>query len=131
MLVDTSVWIDFFNGAVSAKADRLHRAIADGEAIALSGVVFTEILAGLKTDADAKSIAEVLTAFDWVAEFGINDYAAAARIYRVCRTKGFAIRSMVDCLIAQACLRDELPLLSKDRDFESIARSFPLRLVVD
>ncbi|MDZ7855898.1 PIN domain nuclease [Sphaerotilus sp.] len=129
MLVDTSVWIDFFNGHASAQAERLTAAIADGEPIALPGLVITEILLGLKSDAEAAKVLGLLDAFDAVAEPARSDYVAAARLYRQCRAKGFTIRSTIDCLIAQLCLRDGLVLLTKDRDFEAIAGCSALRLV--
>jgi predicted nucleic acid-binding protein len=129
MLVDTSVWIDFFNGHASAQADRLAQAIADGEAISLPGVVIAEVLAGLKDDREAKRIAGLLSAFDMVLELSVDDYVAASAIYRLCRTKGFTVRSMIDCLIAQLCLRDRLAILTKDRDFEAIAKCVPLQRI--
>ncbi len=129
MIVDTSVWIDFFNGHPSAQAQRLARAIEDGESIALPGLVYTEILLGLKNDTEAKRIALLLQAFDWVTEPTQADYAQAAKLYRQCRAKGHTIRSTIDCIIAQLCLRDGLPLLAKDRDFERIAQLVALRLV--
>src|SRR5487761_2324045 len=107
MLVDTSVWIDFFNGHESGQVQCLACAIAESESIAVPGVVLTEILLGLKHDAEA-------------------DHIEAARIYRLCRAKGFTIRSTIDCLIAQLCLRDGLALLTKDRDFKAIADCLPL-----
>jgi predicted nucleic acid-binding protein len=129
VIVDTSVWIEFFNGHPSAQAQRLARAIEDGESIALPGLVYTEILLGLKNDREAKRIALLLQAFDWVNEPTQADYAAAAALYRQCRAKGLTIRSTIDCVIAQLCLRDGLPLLAKDRDFEHIAQLMALRLV--
>ncbi len=129
MIVDTSVWIDFFNGHPSAQAQRLARAIEDGESIALPGLVYTEILLGLKNDREAKRIALLLQAFDWVNEPTQADYAAAAALYRQCRAKGLTIRSTIDCVIAQLCLRDGLPLLAKDRDFDRIAQIVALTLV--
>ena len=129
MLVDTSVWIDFLNGHASAHADRLGQAIANGETIAVPGLVLTEVLLGLKTDAQALKIANLLSAFDPVAELQRAGYSQAAALYRRCRSKGFTVRSTIDCLIAQMCLRDGLPLLTKDRDFESIAKCSSLRLV--
>lgn len=129
VIVDTSVWIDFFNGHPSPQADRLARAIADDEPIAMPGLVYTEILLGLKNEQDAIRVASLLDAFVWVNEASKADYEGAARLYRVCRTKGVTIRSTIDCLIAQLCLRDNEVLLAKDRDFEAIARHSALRLV--
>ena len=129
MLVDTSVWIDFFNGHESKHAQCLTRAIEEAEPIFIPGVVLTEILLGLKHEAKAKRIASLLDSFDAVPEPARVDYIEAARIYRLCRGKGFTIRSTIDCLIARLCLRDGLPLLTKDGDFKAIAGCVPLQLV--
>jgi predicted nucleic acid-binding protein len=129
MLVDTSVWIDFFIGHRSAQADRLAAAIADGEAVALPGLVIAEVLVGLRSDAEADKILRLLDAFGPGPEPARADYVAAARLYRLCRRKGVTIRSTIDCLIAQLCLRDGLELLTRDRDFSGVARCAPLRLV--
>ena len=129
MLVDSSVWIDFFNGHKSKQEERLVCAIAESESIAIPGIVLTEILLGLGHDADAERISSLLDAFDAVAEPTRSDYIEAARIYRLCRTKGFTIRSTIDCLIAQLCLRDGLALLTRDRDFKAIADCLPLQLI--
>jgi hypothetical protein len=130
MVVDTSVWVDYFNNHSSAHADRLAQAIEEGESIALPGLVYTEILLGLRDDRQADRIASLLDAFDWVAEPGQADYAAAARLYRHCRRKGTPIRPTIDCMIAQLCMRDAEPLLAKDRDFAAIARHASLEMVL-
>jgi len=128
MLVDTSVWIDFFNDYPSPESERLAGAIGDGEPIALPGIVMTEILLGLKTDTEASRIADLLLAFDIVREPTLTDYQEAAAIYRICRANGVTIRSTIDCLIAQLAIRDQLAVLAKDRDFSAIARCCPLQL---
>jgi predicted nucleic acid-binding protein len=86
-------------------------------------------LLGLCTESEAARIAGLLDAFDYIMEPTRAEYLEAARIYRICRSKGYTIRSLVDCLIAQICLRDGLPLLCKDRDFQAISQSFSLRLI--
>ena len=127
MLVDTSVWIDYLNGYASTAADALAHAIAEDEQILLCGVVLTEILLGLST-AEAERIESLLSAFAFAPELDRTDYGAAALIYRTCRARGVTIRSTVDCLIAQICLKHRVPLLAKDRDFAQISRFFPLQL---
>lgn len=129
MLVDTSVWIDYFNGHPSPEADRLARAIGDNEPILLCGIVITEILLGLRSDTEAARIAELLDAFELTPEPDRTDYREAANLYRRCRAQGHTIRSTIDCLIAQACIRHGHDLLTKDRDFERIASCQPLRLI--
>ena len=129
MLVDTSVWIDYFNGHASKEADLLAQSIADNEQIIITGIVVTEILLGLKNDNEAERIADLLRAFDYAPEPNWQDYFEAARWYRRCRAKGHTIRSTIDCLIAQLCIRHGYILLSKDRDFTAIATHSPLRIV--
>jgi len=129
MMVDTSVWIDFFNGHPSAQAQRLSKAIEDNESISLPGLVLTEILLGLQNDEQAQRIALLLEAFTDALEPSRADHIAAAALYRACRAKGITIRSTIDCVIAQQCLRDDQALLAKDRDFERIAEVSALKLV--
>jgi predicted nucleic acid-binding protein len=129
MMVDTSVWVDFFNQHPSPQAQRLTIAIQQNESIAITGLIYTEILLGLKNDVDAARVAKLLAICDWVAEPTLDDYAQAAKLYRDCRSQGVTIRSTIDCLIAQRCIRDNLTLLAKDRDFEQMARFSGLMLL--
>lgn len=129
MLVDTSVWIDYFNGQASPQADYLSQAIADADSIVIPGLVLTEILLEFKAESDAIKVADLLSVFDQAGEASRADCIEAAKIYRLCRSKGYTIRSTIDCLIAQLCLRDKQALLCKDRDFINIAKCVPLQLI--
>ena len=129
MIVDTSVWIDFFNGYPSEQARTLAQAIDDNLTIGIPGLVLTEILLGLKNDVEAKRIAHLLEAFTAVLEPNRADHIAAAALYRTCRARGVTIRSTIDCVIAQLCMRDGHALLAKDRDFERSAEQVELKLV--
>ncbi len=129
MLVDTSVWIDHFNDHPSPQATRLRDAISDHEDIALCGIVLTEILLGLRSHEQARKIENLLDAFTWLPEPDKADYVQAATIFRHCRSKGISIRSTIDCLIASLCTRHQIPLLTKDQDFNQIATHHPLTLV--
>ncbi len=128
ILADTSVWIDHFNGHASPEAIRLADALADGSdtGIWAPGIVLAEILSGLHSANEARRITALLEGLDRLPEFDTSDYIAAADIFRTCRSKGETIRSLIDCLIAQLCLRYSCRLLSRDRDFTKIARYFPL-----
>lgn len=129
ILVDTSVWIDFFNGHDSAEAAQLRSLVIDGRPLVIPGVVLTEILVGVRTEAEAARVARTLSAFDSPPELDSSDYEKAAALYRLCRSQGLTIRSLIDCLIAQLCLRHNYELLSKDRDFARIAEVTPLKQV--
>lgn len=129
ILVDSSVWISFLNGVNSAEAAFLAGCIADDRALTLPGLVRTEVLLGARTEAEALRISQSLSAYPLVPEATPDDYEQAAAIYRTCRARGYTIRSAIDCLIAQFCLRDGYELLARDRDFDAIAHAFPLRRI--
>ena len=128
MVVDTSVWIDLLNGHATARAGLLARALDEGDLILLPGLVLTEILQGLPSQAHADQVAELMSCLPMPPELDEQDYVDAAALYRACRAHGATPRSTIDCLIAQTCLRLDLPILAQDRDYEMIARIAPLRL---
>jgi predicted nucleic acid-binding protein len=129
ILVDSSVWISFLNGVNSAEAAFLAVCIAEDRPLIIPGLVRTEVLLGARTEAEALRISQSLSAFPVVPEAMPGDYEHAATIYRTCRARGHTVRSTIDCLIAQFCLRDGYELLAKDRDFDAISSAFPLRRV--
>ena len=126
ILADTSVWIDYFNGCASVEADFLTFCIAEVRPIILPGLVLTETLQGLR---DAERAQRALLTFELAPELTRSDYEQAAAIYRTCRAGGRTPRSAIDCLIAQLCLRHGYQLLTRDRDFDAIARFFPLERI--
>ncbi len=129
MIVDTSVWIDLLNGRSTPEATHLARALDDGEPVLVPGLVLTELLQGLQNEAAATRIAELMTAFPSPPELETGDYRRAAGLYRACRARGTTPRSTIDCIIAQTCLKFDLPILARDRDFELIAQIAPLKIV--
>ena len=127
ILVDTSVWIDFFNGTDTPHRAALHRVIDEEEDLALTGIVLTEVLQGFKHDDDMVKAKERLRALVFFHPEFPADYLAAATLYRACRKKGVTIRKTVDCLIAQIALKHGLRLLHRDADFDAIAGVHPLK----
>jgi predicted nucleic acid-binding protein len=126
ILVDSSVWIDYFRGVVTAETDRLDHLLGEEE-IAVADLVLTEVLQGFASDADFKS---ALALFDTVTlvQTGGRDLAIeAARNFRRLRAKGVTVRKTVDTLIATCCLQAGLPLLFSDRDFDPFVEHLGLR----
>jgi predicted nucleic acid-binding protein len=130
ILVETSVWIEYFNASPSDEAAYLTLCIAEGQDLVIPGVVLAEILLGARSDADAARIRHVMSAFDLAPELERADYEHAAALYRACRARGLTPRSTIDCLIAQLCLKHGYELLARDRDFAAIAQVSALRLIV-
>lgn len=128
IVVDTSVWIDVLNERSSAQAQRCVELIEGGEPVALTDVVFTEILQGFRSDREARLVERHLRAFPVLRLDGLDDFALAAELYRRARRAGVTIRKTLDCLIAAPCVRSGAPILHSDADFDRLAECTPLRV---
>ena len=129
MIVDTSVWIDFFAGRDSWQVALLVRALENEQPVGLTDVVYTEILQGIKDDGVLVAVERQLLALDLVQLEGLDDCRNAAQLYRAARRQGLTIRRTTDCLIATVCIRADRPLLHHDADFEHLALVSQLELV--
>jgi predicted nucleic acid-binding protein len=118
IIVDTSVWIDFLKGENSSERRMLHELIEDDQDIALTGIILTEILQGIKDEKLLNTTRDYLLEFPIYEPKSAATYINAARIYGECRKKGRTVRSTVDCIIAAVCLENNLPVLHKDRDYD-------------
>lgn len=127
ILVDTSVWIDFFNGHQSPENAVFHRLLDEEEEILLTGLIYAEILQGIRTAAALQEVKERLQYFTILEPASTATYEKAAEIYRLCRRGGRTIRSMIDCVIAAVAIENKIPILARDRDYEAIARHLPLK----
>ncbi|MCA1842500.1 MAG: PIN domain nuclease [Actinobacteria bacterium] len=129
IVVDTSVWVDFFWDRDRWQVEHLAQLIADDDTIALTDVVLTEILQGLPDNRTVRRVERRLAAFDVLRLETLDDFRRAAELYRRARTRGVTIRRTLDCLIASICVRDDIPLLHADADFDHLARCTELRVV--
>lgn len=129
VLVDSSAWIEFLRGTGSETHQRVRGLVSGSYPIAVTEPVVFELLMGAETDAEAERLRRFLVSFDLRPFRGIRDAERAAEVYRGCRRAGRTIRSSVDCMVAAVALRDGLPVLSADRDFEAIAAETGLEVV--
>lgn len=116
ILVDTSVWIDYFNGVENPHTDLLDLSIIEG-AVAIGDLIFLEILQGIRNDKDYRKTQQSLLALDQYEMFGKAMTVKCADNYRALRKKGITIRKTADVIIATFCIENRLPLLFLDRDF--------------
>jgi predicted nucleic acid-binding protein len=128
IVVDTSVWIDVLGGRRTRQALRCIELIEGGEPVALTDVIFTEVLQGLRDDEEAELVERHLRAFPILRLEGLDDHALAAGLYRAARKQGVTVRKTLDCLIAAPCVRTGAPLLHADADFDRLASCTPLRI---
>ena len=127
ILVDTSVWIDFFRGRDTPAATWLQNALAHDEDLCLCGIVLTEILQGLCAPGQVAAVERALQPLLYLP-MDREVYVEAAAIYRRARAKGTTIRNTVDCLIAACAIAHGIPLAQNDRDYRTIATVSSLKL---
>ena len=128
IVVDTSVWVDVLNETSTPQADLCVELIEGGAPVALTDIVFTEILQGLRSTKEARQVERHLRAFPILRLDALDDFALAAELYRSARAAGVTIRKTLDCLIAAPCVRTGVPLLHADTDFDRLAGCTPLKL---
>lgn len=119
ILVDSSVWIDFFSSRPGRAGDELRRMIADAEPFALAGVVVAEVLQGLTRD--VSRIEGHLSQWELLEPRGFGTYREAAAIFRLGRSRGVALTT-VDALIAAIAMDHRATVFTLDKDFSRIAR---------
>ena len=128
IVVDTSVWIDFFRGTATPAVERFVALVDHDEGIAITDVILTEILQGLRSEADVRRVERRLAPFEILRLEGLDDFRRSAALYRGARRKGITVRRTLDCLIASVCIREEVALLHADADFDRLASCSALRL---
>lgn len=127
VLVDTTVWIDFFSGRNEPPAVKLQELIESEEDLSLCGVILAEVLQGIRYDKDFIKTKEYLCDLIFLPMRQAT-FLRSAEIYRSLRKKGVTIRKPVDCMIASVAIEYDIRLLHNDRDFDHIAKHSKLRI---
>jgi predicted nucleic acid-binding protein len=128
ILVDTSVWIDFFAGRDRPHVAALEQFILDNEDLALCGIILTEILQGIADDKTHRRVRSDLSPLIMLP-MPETVFLRAADIYRKLRKAGITIRKSNDCMIAATALEHRCRLLHNDKDFLPIAQHCALKVV--
>lgn len=126
ILVDSSVWIDYFNGTATPETDRLDFLLGI-QPICLGDLILAEVLQGFYHDKDFKTAKELLSSLTIFDLAGKEIATKGAKNYRLLRTKGITVRKTVDTIIATFCIENNLPLLHSDKDFEAFHQHLKLR----
>ena len=125
ILVDTSVWIDYFNGRITPQTNALD-ALLGNEPILIGDLILTEVLQGFRQDAEYRRARLLLDSLELRALGGRQVALAAADSYRMLRRLGITLRKTIDMIIAAYCLVNALELLHCDRDFDVLERELGL-----
>jgi predicted nucleic acid-binding protein len=126
ILVDTSVWIDYFNGEVTGQTDTLD-ALLGTESLGIGDLILAEVLQGFRLDRDFRRAKELLTSLSLFEMLGVENAVRSAENYRVLRKRGITIRKTADVIIASFCIVEDHALLFSDRDFVPFVEELGLR----
>ena len=126
ILVDSSVWIDYFRGTATPQAEKLESLLGT-EPIATGDLILTEVLQGFVSDRDFNQARKLLTSLVVVDLAGQNIAIQAAKNFRALRALGVRVRKTIDTVIATRCIENGLPLLYSDRDFDPFVEHLGLR----
>ena len=128
ILVDSSVWIDFFRNEPTPQAEWLDRNLGV-EGLLVGDLILAEVLGGFRDNKGFDEARRMLGQLEQVSLCGSELAVEAARNFRKLRAKGVTIRGTVDVIIATRCLVDGLRLLHSDRDFDPFEEHLELKVV--
>ena len=128
ILVDSSVWIDYFRGTVTAQTELLDRLLGQ-EPLAIGDLILTEVLQGFESERDFSDARRLLTSLTVVELGGQAVAILAARNFRALRKRGVTVRRTIDTVIATRCIEDGYALLHNDRDFDAFAKHLGLHVI--
>ena len=127
ILVDSSVWIDYFNGRRTWQTDTLDDLLSDVPVI-MGDLILTEILQGFRSDNDFESAKSYLSDLPFLQMGGYQVAVQSAQNYRTLRKRGVTVRKTIDVIIGTFCILEGLPLLHDERDFDPMATHFSLKI---
>ncbi|MFT4268088.1 MAG: PIN domain nuclease [Xenophilus sp.] len=129
LVVDSSVWIDFFADRSTAACDELDRLLADGHTrLVVPDLVLYEVLRGFRHERAMRQVRLLLQTLSIEACGGEDLALAAAEHYRHLRARGITVRSAIDVMVAAFCIENDYLLLHSDRDYDAIATHRGLRV---
>jgi len=128
VIVDTTVWIDYFRGVSNAEVQWLNAEL-ERQRLGMTDIILCEVLQGITDERTFETVVAELSKCEIFPTGGTEFAVAAARNYRVLRRRGHTVRKTVDCLIATFCLREGHTLLHRDRDFDPFEKSLGLSVI--
>ena len=127
ILVDSSVWIDYFNGTITAQTEKLDGLLGH-EPLAIGDLILPEVLQGFADERDFNQARKILTSLVVVELGGQKIAIQAAKNFRALRVRGVTVRKTIDTVIATRCIESGYELLHTDGDFDPFARHLGLRV---
>ena len=126
IFVDSSVWIDYFNGKASRETDYLDELLGV-QLLATGELVLTEVLQGFRNDADYLQAKQLMLNLEQITMLNTDIAIKSAENFRTLRKRGLTVRKTIDVLIATVCIEQDLSLLHADKDFHPFHEHLGLR----
>ncbi len=127
ILVDTSVWINYFNGIPSWQTDLLDRHLSE-DPVFMGDLILTEVLQGFRSDRDFHTAKKLLSGLRFCRIGGYDLAVQSARNYRILRKSGITVRKTIDVLIGTFCIMEGMILLHDDKDFDPMVAHLSLKI---
>ncbi|MBN2653609.1 MAG: PIN domain nuclease [Nitrospirae bacterium] len=128
IFVDSSVWIDYFNGKITLQTNWLDSSLGTTH-ILMGDLVLTEVLQGFQNDSDFKTARDLLLELPFVVMGGQDISIQSALNYRTLRKRGVTVRKTIDVIIGTFCIHYGIPLLHDDRDFDPMVKCLGLKII--
>ena len=128
VIVDTTVWVEYFQGVENPETEWLNTE-TDRQRLGLTDIILCEVLQGVRDDVVAREVERRLLNLEVFDTGGVAAAREAARNYRALRSRGHTVRKTIDCLIATFCLRGQHSLLHRDRDFDPFEKFLELSVI--
>ncbi len=128
VIVDTTVWVDYFRGVTNPETEWVHAAL-DRQRLGLTDLILCKVLQGVRDDAAAKAVERELLKLEVFDVRGADLAREAAHNYRALRGHGHTVRKTIACLIATFCIRAQHSLIHRDRDFDPFEQFLELSII--
>jgi predicted nucleic acid-binding protein len=128
VIVDTTVWIDYFRGVANPETDWVHAEL-EHQRLGLTDLILCEVLQGVRDDVVAKAVERELRKLEVFDMCGVELARDAARNYRTLQSCGHTVRRTIDCLIATFCIREQHSLVHRDRDYVPFEKFLELSVI--
>ncbi|MHB8138065.1 MAG: type II toxin-antitoxin system VapC family toxin [Smithellaceae bacterium] len=128
ILVDSSVWIDYFNGKKTSQTDWLDSSLGITP-IVIGNLILTEVLQGFQNDKDFKIAKDLLLRIPFMSMGEQTLALESAMNYRLLRRKGVTVRKTIDVIIGTFCIHNQLTLVHCDRDFDPMVKYLGLKII--
>lgn len=126
IVVDSSVWIDYFTGKSSPGTDKLDSLLGE-DLVAIGDLMLVEVLQGFRADKDYRQARKLMLSLTVMNMLDTSIALKSAANFRTLRKKGITVRKTIDAIIATYCIENRLPLLHSDKDFQPFHKHLKLK----